>query len=104
MITASLEHDHDFAGDNNYARGDGAAFGYPALGPSPSHPVNSKESLHYPGGAVLAFSPGACPSGNAGRKRRSTGPLPRRHASPLGRQPPWPPAPRGSTPGSFPAW
>lgn len=55
MIAVSLEHDQDFAVADNYARGDGAPFGYPELGPSPGHPKDSPQSLHYPGSALLAL-------------------------------------------------
>ena len=52
MITASLDHDRDFAVGDNYARGDGAAFGYPRLDP---HPFTLPYSFHYPGAAILAL-------------------------------------------------
>jgi hypothetical protein len=55
MIAISLDHDHDFAVHNNYVQGDSRAFGYPSLDESPGHPVNSPQSLHYPGTAVLAL-------------------------------------------------
>jgi hypothetical protein len=55
MIAISLDHDHDFAVHDNYVHGDSRAFGYPSLGESPGHPLNSPQSLHYPGTAVLAL-------------------------------------------------
>jgi hypothetical protein len=55
MIAISLENDQDFAVHNNYRQGDSKAFGYPSLEESPSHPLNSPQSLHYPGTAVLAL-------------------------------------------------